>query len=67
MKNALHFVGFTDTRQFAAARAVFGTPHFIHRHLDQRALAEMMEGDTAVFACDSHFVCPHAYDDSARF
>ncbi len=67
MKRALHFVGFKDSGQLYRAALVFGTPHFVHRHLDQRMLAELMDGDTAVFACDHNFVCPHNYDDSERF
>jgi hypothetical protein len=64
----MHFVGFKDDRFHGAVR-VFGRPDFIHRFWDRRAVDEVMEGDTVVFAVgDEHQpVNPFAYDDSARF
>ena len=66
MNNALHFVGFKDDRYNAAIK-VFGTPDFIHRVWDKRAVDEVMENDVVVFADDPQDVKPFAYDDSANF
>lgn len=49
MFNAVHFVGFKDDRVLNALR-VFGQPDFWHRLYDQRAIAEIVPGDTAIFA-----------------
>lgn len=73
MKNALHFVGFThpaiagDARYEYAVR-IFGQPDIIHKHWDERAKAEVMDGDKVVFASeiDPEKVRMHAYDDSAN-
>jgi len=64
----MHFVGFKDDRFHNAVR-VFGHPDFVHRFWDHRAVDEVMEGDTVVFASgDEHQpVNPFAYDDSAHF
>ena len=63
---ALHFVGFKDDRVRGAIR-VFGLPDFWHRRWDYRAMAEMAEGDVAVFADGDEYSPPnkHAFDDSA--
>jgi hypothetical protein len=68
MQNALHFVGFKDDA-FNRAVRVFGRPDFVHRHYDRRCLAEIMDGDTVVFASgdDAQPVFPWTYDDSAFF
>lgn len=68
MTNALHFVGFKDNR-YNMAIQVFGTPDFIHRFWDYRAVQEVMEGDVVVFADgdETQKVNPFAYDDSANF
>jgi hypothetical protein len=64
----LHFVRFRDDRYLTAVK-VFGRPDFIHRHWDHRAVAEVMPGDTVVFAeGDEHSdVTAFSYDDSAFF
>lgn len=49
MGGHVHFVGFRDDRYHAAVR-VFGEPDFIHIGFDRRALREIGEGDTVVFA-----------------
>lgn len=66
MKNAVHFVGFKDDRVHNAVR-VFGKPDFWHRRWDRRAVDEVAEGDTVVFATgDEHSpVDPFAFDDSS--
>ena len=46
---AVHFVGFRDDRYWNAVR-VFGRPDYIHRGWDRRALREIADGDTVVFA-----------------
>ena len=68
MKNATHFVGFKDDR-YTRAQRVFGRPDFVHRFWDERARAEVFEGDRVIFAegDESQPVRPHAYDDSAHF
>jgi hypothetical protein len=65
---ALHFVRFKDDRYLNAVKA-FGRPDFIHRHYDHRAVAEVMPGDTVIFAegDSSQPVVPFSYDDSAFF
>ncbi len=64
----LHFVRFSDDRYLNAVKT-FGRPDFIHRHWDQRAVAEVMSGDVVIFAeGDEHQpVTLFAYDDSAFF
>jgi hypothetical protein len=46
----LHFVGFRGD-EYARAIRVFGRPDFIHIGWDLRAMREIAEGDTVVFAC----------------
>lgn len=67
MKNAYHFVGFKDDRVFNALK-VFGPPDFWHRHWDYRAVDEVMEGDTVIFATGDDNEPPYrfAFDDSAN-
>lgn len=64
----LHFVRFKDDRYWNAVKT-FGRPDFVHRFWDHRAVAEVMPGDTVVFAeGDEHqAVVTHSYDDSAFF
>ena len=66
MHHATHFIGFREggCRWWAAVRA-FGQPDFVHRVWDARAVAEVMPGDRAVFACPER-IRAHAYDDSAH-
>ncbi len=66
MQNAVHFVGFKDDRVHNAVR-VFGRPDFWHRRWDRRAVDEVAEGDTVVFATGDERspVNPHAFDDSS--
>lgn len=68
MQNALHFVGFKNDR-VANAIGIFGRPDFWHRVWDARALAEMAEGDTAVFADgdETQRVREFTWNDSERF
>jgi hypothetical protein len=68
MNSALHFVGFKDNRYNAAIK-VFGTPDFIHRTWDRRAVDEVMENDIVIFADsdETQKVNPIAFDDSANF
>lgn len=68
MHNAIHFVGFKDDRYNTAIK-VFGTPDFIHRFWDRRAVAEVQPGDVVVFANgdETQDVNPYTFDDSANF
>lgn len=68
MKNALHFVGFRNDAYNRAVR-LFGKPDFIHRHWDKRAVDEVFEGDTVVFAVgdENQPVALHSDDDSVCF
>jgi hypothetical protein len=68
MTNALHFVGFSNDR-FNTAIKVFGTPDFIHRFWDYRAVCEVQENDIVVFANgdETQPVNRFAFDDSANF
>jgi len=65
---ALHFVGFKNERFFNAVRA-FGKPDFIHRLWDERAKAEIAEGDVVIFAegDETQPVKEFTYNDSAYF
>jgi len=69
MNNAVHFVGFKDTNQLNNAVKVFGHPDFIHRWWDNRAVAEVFNGDIVVFAGHNvgQNVAKFTYDDSAHF
>ena len=68
MNNAIHFVGFSNDRYNTAIK-VFGTPDFIHRFWDRRAVDEVIENDVVIFANgdETQNVIPFAYDDSANF
>lgn len=68
MTGALHFVGFKDDRIWNALR-VFGSPAFWHRIYDYRAIAEIKEGDTVLFATgdESQPVREFTHDDSQMF
>lgn len=68
MNNAIHFVGFSDDRYNTAIK-VFGTPDFIHRFWDRRAVHEVVENDIVIFADgdETQAVETFAYDDSANF
>jgi len=68
MNNAIHFVGFSNDRYNTAIK-VFGTPDFVHRFWDKRAVQEVMENDIVVFADGdaTQNVNPFAFDDSANF
>ena len=57
---ALHFVAFRGDEYTGAVR-VFGPPDFIHIGWDRWAKAEVMEGDTAVFARGTFADEPSAY------
>ena len=47
----VHFVRFVEfSQEWWNAVRVFGRPAFFHRHWDQRARREIMDGDTVVFA-----------------
>lgn len=71
MSKAVHFVGFKDER-FNNARKVW-QPDFIHRFWDNRAKAEIAEGDVVIFAEGNATnpstlpVNPYTYDDSRYF
>lgn len=69
MRRALHFVGFSHGDRYYRALRVFGVPDFIHRFLDRRAVAEIVPGDTVVYAKGDGTETPRsqAYDDSAFF
>ena len=64
---AVHFVGFSGD-EYTRARAIFGRPDFIHRWNDPRLVAELVKGDTAVYANGSEMK-PKAYsfNDSEVF
>jgi hypothetical protein len=66
MKNATHFVRFSDSAQFRRAVHVFGKPDFVHRLWDRRAVAEVFEGDRVVFAKgdETQPVSEFTWDDS---
>lgn len=68
MYGALHFVGFKDDRVFNALR-VFGRPDFWHRLYDKRAIAEIVPGDTVIFAKgdETQEVREFTHDDSQMF
>ena len=68
MNNAVHFVGFKDNRYNTAVK-VFGTPDFIHRLWDRRAVNEVTENDIVIFADgdETQAIETFAYDDSANF
>ena len=68
MNNAIHFVGFSNDRYNTAIK-VFGTPDFIHRLWDRRAVSEVVENDIVIFADgdETQAVETFAYDDSANF
>lgn len=68
MKGALHFVGFKDDRVWNVLR-VFGRPDFWHRIYDQRAVAEIVPGDTVLFANgdETQPVREFTHDDSQMF
>ena len=68
MNNAIHFVGFSNDRYNTAVK-VFGTPDFIHRKWDRRAVNEVMENDIVIFADgdETQAIETFAYDDSANF
>jgi len=57
---ALHFVGFRGDEYGRAVR-LFGRPDFIHIGWDRWARAEVMTGDTALFACGTAEDGPSAY------
>lgn len=65
---ALHFVGFSDDRYWNAVK-VFGLPDFFHRVWDHRAVAEIVDGDTAIFAKYDPTDKPtdFSWNDSERF
>jgi hypothetical protein len=67
-RGALHFVGFKDERLWNAVK-VWGRPDFYHRHWDDRARAEIVDGDVAIFASGSidDTPTPFAFNDSERF
>ncbi len=60
----LHFVGFRG-EEYHSAVNVFGAPDFIHKVWDHRAVADVTQNDTVVFAkyhdCDPS---PYSFDDS---
>lgn len=68
MIGAFHFVGFKDDRVWNALR-VFGPPDFWHRIYDQRAVVEICEGDTVLFASgdETQPVREFTHDDSQLF
>lgn len=65
---ALHFVGFKNERIWIAI-AAFGKPDFWHRVWDDRAKAEVFEGDEVVFADgdETQPVREFTWNDSERF
>ena len=68
---AVHFVGFTDTRQYWQAVQVFGEPDFIHVRWDVRVMGGGefdSENDTVVFArgTEQDEPSPWAWNDSER-
>jgi len=67
MQNAVHFVGFKNDRVYNAIKT-FGKPDFWHRRWDARAVCEVCDGDTVIFADgDEHSVIDvYAFDDSAQ-
>ena len=66
MKNATHFVRFSDSAQFERAQRVFGRPDFVHRIWDRRAVSEVFEGDRVIFAKgdEAQPVSKFTWDDS---
>lgn len=73
MTAAVHFVGFRGDEYYRAMR-VFGLPDFVHFHWDARAVADVTEEDTVVFAREKDYLrfigaLPKApsYNDSEFF
>jgi hypothetical protein len=69
---AVHFIGFTDSRQYWSARQVFGDPDFIHVRWDTRVVTGGEfdpDNDTLVFArgTDQDTPSQWAWNDSERF
>ncbi len=72
IRPALHFVGFTDSKQYWIACQLWGKPDFIHRHWDMKCVwgGEIHPSDTIVFAKDDWRhpkLRPFSFDDSAVF
>jgi hypothetical protein len=67
-RGALHFVGFKDDRYWNAVK-VYGLPDIVHRVWDERARAELAEGDVVIFAQYSpdDEPTPYTWNDSERF
>lgn len=65
MKNAIHFIRFSDDAYNRAIK-VWGKPDFVHRNWDRRAQQEVQSGDTAVFAkgTDQNIPNHFAFNDS---
>lgn len=67
--SAVHFVGFTDSKQYWLACQVWGPPDFIHRQWDARAAwgGERGADDVFVFARGTIDDPPRewSFDDSA--
>lgn len=70
--HALHFVGFSDSAQYARAVRIWGQPDFIHVHWDVRVVHGGEYDpihDTIVFAQgnENSKVRAWAWNDSERF
>ena len=57
----VHYVGFRDD-SFTRAKRLFGGPYFIHRWWDLRAVREIAEGDTVVFATGDDTQAPRRWN-----
>lgn len=68
---AVHFIEFSESKQYWLACQVFGPPDFIHRRWDVRAKygGEVADGDVLVFAIGSELDTPlkYSFDDSQLF
>lgn len=70
--HALHFVGFSDSAQYARAVKIWGQPDFIHVHWDVRVVygGEFdPDNDTVIFAVGNEHskIRQYAWNDSERF
>ncbi len=67
-KPCVHFVGFRGDEYYRAIR-VFGRPDFIHRYWDHRAIGDILDIDTVVFARGDERDPPnvYAFNDSEHF
>ncbi|PCJ68255.1 MAG: hypothetical protein COA62_15950 [Rhodobiaceae bacterium] len=64
----IHFVGFKNDRYWNAIR-VWGQPDFVHRRWDHRAISDIEDADTVIFADGNEHqrLARYSYNDSEFF